>query len=347
MRVRDLLVMSGLVASMLGGCGDDDDASEDAGTPEAGKGSSGNGGRSGSGAKAGAGGGAGKAGAGGSAGKAGSPAAGSGGQGSIETEKITIRFKAKFGDKDFACNKSFTGIGSKNSTVHPLDFRAFVQDVKLIDDKDKEVPVQLEVRAPWQSETVALLDFEDGTGQCGGEGTSETNLTITGTVPQGSYKGITFANGVPDDLNHADPTTHKDPLKTYAAMSWGWLLGFRFVIVEVASGADSDAEVPGGLVHLGSVGCTNEGAADGGVDFEKGPSIACTKPNRNKIKLTGYKVGESVIVADVSKLFEQTDLSISSDCHSSGEACTAIFPKLGVSYPEGVPLSTQSFYRLE
>jgi uncharacterized repeat protein (TIGR04052 family) len=229
-----------------------------------------------------------------------------------------------------------------------MDFRFFVQEVKLIDDKDKEVPVKFDVRAPWQSEAVALLDLEDGTGLCAGEGNSETNLTITGTVPKGTYKAITFVNGVPESLNHNDPAKEKDPLKTYAGMSWGWLFGFRFTKIELVGQSDSDADMPGSLLHLGSVGCTNASGADGGMEeFEKPPTIACTKPNRNKIKLSDYKVGESVIVADLKKLFEQTDLTIDSSCHSTGEACPNIFPKIGVSYPEGQPLSTQSFYRLE
>jgi uncharacterized repeat protein (TIGR04052 family) len=345
MKLRHAVVVGGLLLSVVPACGDDgDDTSSDAGTPEAGKGSAGKGGASG---KSGAAGSAGKAGAG-SAGKAGAPAGGSGGQSASGDETITIRFKGKVGDQDFACNKTYSGVGSKSTTIKPMDFRFFVQDVKLIDDKDKEVPVKLEVRAPWQSETVALVDFEDGAGLCASEGNSETNLTITGTVPKGSYKAITFVNGVPENLNHNDPAKEKDPLKTYAGMSWGWLLGFRFTKIEAAGPSDADGSVPGALLHLGSVGCTNADTADGGMDdYMKPPAIACTKPNRNKIKLSNYKVGESVIVADLAKLFEQTDLSIDSSCHSIGDACPNIIPKIGVSYPEGQPLSTQSFYRIE
>jgi uncharacterized repeat protein (TIGR04052 family) len=344
MKLRNAVVVGSVLVSVLAACGDDGDTTSDAGTPEAGKGSGGTGGKSG------AGGSAGKAGTGGApaGGKGGAPAGGSGGQSSTADEKITIRFKGKVGSQDFACNKSFSGVGSKSTTVQPLDFRLLVQDVKLIDDKDKEVAVKLDVRAPWQSETVALLDFEDGSGRCVGEGNSETNLTITGTVPKGTYKGITFSNGVPEDLNHVDPTMQKDPVKAYAGLSWGWLLGFRWVKVELAGASDSDGDVPGGLLHLGSVGCTNAETSDGGVDdFEKPPTIACTKPNRNKVKLNDYKVGESVIVADVAKLFEQTDLSVDSSCHSVGEVCPKIFPNIGVNYADGKPLSTQTFYRLE
>jgi uncharacterized repeat protein (TIGR04052 family) len=336
MSMQRWMVVGGLAMTLAVGCGDDsDDSPGDAGASGSGGGGSGGraaGGRGGAGGRA----------NGGSGGQG-----GNGGRGASDSEEITIRFKAVIGNEDFKCGKTFDDVGSKDSSVEPADFRAFVQDVALIDEDDNEVPVRLAVRAPWQSEDVGLLDFEDGTGLCSGEGNSETNLTLVGTVPKGKYKGITFANGVPEALNHADPTTLEDPLKTYASMSWGWLLGFRFSVIQLSAQSDEDGGVAGGLLHAGSTSCSNTAASDGGVDFEAPPEIDCLKPNRNKIKLSNYKVGESVIVADLAKLFEATDLSVDSSCHSGGDACPAIFERYGIDFANSDVLSTQAFYRVE
>jgi uncharacterized repeat protein (TIGR04052 family) len=368
--MRTLCILAGAAAlALAAACGDDDDDDTtehgDHGHDAAGA-SGGKAGSAGSkagngGSKAGTEGAGGRAGApanGGSGGKAGATSAGgtggragSGGSSSGERE-VTISFKAKVGGADFACGKTFAEQGSKLTTIEPADFRTFVQDVKLIDDNDKEVPLKLKVSAPWQSETVALLDFEDAKGKCGGEGTPETNTKIVGTVPEGNYKAISFVNGVPEDLNHDDPTQVADPLKTYSSLSWGWLFGFRFVKLEVASvtsSADLDAGaelVPGGVFHLGSTGCTANGATeDGGVDLET--PITCTKSNRNRVRLDNYKVGESVIVADISKVFADTDLTVAEDCHSGGTACPSMFTSVGVNLDDGKALNSQTLYRLE
>jgi uncharacterized repeat protein (TIGR04052 family) len=367
--MRKLSILAGAAALALAvACGDDDvddaehgDHDHDAAGASGAKAGS-SGAKAGSGgAKAGAGGAGGRAGApatGGSSGKAGATSAGgaggkagSGGASSSERQVI-IDFKAKVGGADFACGKTFAEQGSKLTTIEPADFRMFVQDVKLINDKDEEVPLKLKASAPWQSDTVALLDFEDAKGKCGGEGTPETNTKIVGTVPDGRYNGVSFVNGVPEDLNHGDPTKSADPLKTYSSLSWGWLFGFRFVKLEVVSNTssadlDAGAEViPGGLFHLGSTGCTATGAMeDGGLDLET--PITCTKPNRNHVRLDNYKVGESVIVADISKVFAATDLTVAADCHSGGTACPSIFTSVGVNFDDGKVLNSQTFFHLE
>ena len=61
------------------------------------------------------------------------------------------------------------------------------------------IPVTLD-QNNFQNGEVALLDFEDATGNC--EGTAETNTTVTGTVPTGTYSGVVFELGVPFDVNH-------------------------------------------------------------------------------------------------------------------------------------------------
>ena len=122
---------------------------------------------------------------------------------------VTLRFAAAVGPADFACGRLYPSVGQSRTAVTPRDFRFLVESVRLIDEQGREVPVALDTRAPWQTPEVALIDFADAA--CGG-GTPETNLTITGRVPVGRYRGVVFVNGVPEKLNHADPTFAPPPL---------------------------------------------------------------------------------------------------------------------------------------
>jgi hypothetical protein len=107
------------------------------------------------------------------------PAADNGGD---EKLKVSLRFHAKVGKSDFACSHKYAAQGTASTTVTPLDLRLFVHAVELIKEDGSKVPLSLIAREPWQSETLALLDFEDKTGRCA-DGTAETNTAITGTAP--------------------------------------------------------------------------------------------------------------------------------------------------------------------
>jgi uncharacterized repeat protein (TIGR04052 family) len=311
------------------------------------------GGKAGGGSKGGA---SGKSGAGGKsagAGGAGAPAAqhagagglqsaagseaGSGGQtaGGTDEEPVTIRFKAVVGDADLACGQEYAGVGSAGTTVTPQDFRMFVQDLALLRADGSRVPVKFAVRTPWQAQApdVALLDFEDNTGRCS-EGTPETNMEITGTAPAGEYTGISFGNGVPEELNHADPVTLPDPLKTHASLSWGWLTGFRFMKAEVVQVVAEGETFGTGLVHPGSMGCAK-------ADTE----ITCTKPNRNQITLMGFDPSKDTVLIDLAAIFAQVNLTEDAQCHGSGSACAPTFDALGIDFASGQPKDGQTVFR--
>ena len=259
--------------------------------------------------------------------------------------KVTLKFKAKVGTADFKCNTPYTGQGTKNDTVQARDLRFFVQDVKLIDNVGAEVSVTLDERSPWQTSKVALLDFEDKTGLCV-DGNADLNDIVTGTVPAGTYTGIVFTNGVPEELNHLDIADPKTPAPlTSPTLSWGWLLGRLFIKAEVAS-TTSDGGL--GLLHLGSTGCVNDAGPGGDPDYDKGPTGDCSNPNRNLVKLTGFNPATNAVVIDVKTLFSQTDLSVSSQCHSGGTACPPLFSSVGLDYTDGGHrLSTAPAFRVE
>ena len=358
--IRSACVLGVVCMGAAVACADDEDAS---GGPKAGSHAGGS-----AGASDGA---AGDEGLGGRGGEAGSANGGS----SSELEAVTIRFKAKIGDADFACGQTYEGQGTAGTTVVPQDLRFFVEGLRLIDANDEEVPVVLDDRAPFQSKEVALLDFEDGSAACI-NGNVELNSTITGKVPPGNYVGIVFSTAVPEELNHADPTTLPAPLQA-GGLSWGWLFGYRFIVAELvaephqsgeggagghggggavaeggahhaagAGGADTGhgPSSPGGLFHLGSIECSNSGEPN----FAAPPTTACAKPFRNEIRLAGFNPTDNVIVADVGALFSGVDLSSESTCHSfSGAACPIFFEAVGLDYTTGDRTDGQTFFRVE
>jgi uncharacterized repeat protein (TIGR04052 family) len=248
---------------------------------------------------------------------------------------VTIQFAAALGDDDFACGRTYPNQGTpgqNRQTATPGDFRFYVQDLRLINAGGQEVPVALDVRAPWQSASVALLDFEDGQGACL-NGDVGTNALITGTVPAGDYVGVAFRNGVPDDLNHDDPTTLGAPLRA-PGMQWSWLSGFRFMRAQLMQ-TRGPAE---NVLELGSTSCSGDPVAGTAV---------CSRPNRNEVRLNGFNPATSTIVADIAAIFAQLNWRLMNECRGSDAVCETMFTAYGVDFDTGAALDTQQVYRVE
>lgn len=240
---------------------------------------------------------------------------------------ITIRFKAVVGNDDFACTQSYAAQGSTNTTVKPRDFRFFVQDLALIRNDGKRVPVRLEVRPPWQAKTVALLDFEDHKQECS-DGNPELNMQITGTVPAGTYTGLSFVNGVPEDLNHTDPALLPDPLQRYRDLFLDTQRGFRFITADL----EADPGDGGGVLHLSSDACA-------------GNPLRCAKPNRNYVEIDNFNVCTDTVLADIGEIFAFSNLAQRTQCVPEGDYCDPIFDAVGVEYATGQPQDGQTAFR--
>jgi len=262
---------------------------------------------------------------------------GGGAPGAVQSgEAVRLRFVARVADEPFACGTAYRTSSGQDFT--PVDLRLFVQDVALIDAAGVEQPVLLDVRPPWQIESVALIDFEDASAGCLA-GTRERNLEVSGRVPPGDYRGIAFSNGVPEQLNHADPSRLPPPLQA-GSMSWGWLQGYRFLMAEIAgTGAVGDAAAPGSaLLHVGSTACSGNPSAGG---------IACNKQNRNRVRLLDFDVANDAVVVDLAALFGDIDLASVTTCHSSGDDCGPLFERIGIELDSGAASDGQQVYRVE
>jgi len=244
---------------------------------------------------------------------------------------VTIAFAAMVDGEAAACGQTYSGVGSAATDVELQDFRFYVSNVQLRDADGNLFPVTLD-DDDWQHETVALLDFEDGTGLCADGGNAEMNAEVRGMVAEGDYTGIEFDLGVPFEYNHLDTTTAPSPLNV-PSMFWNWQNGHKHLRIDFNNGAAMDA---GWFVHLGSTGCTSAGATDA-------PTTPCAKPNLATVSLDAFDVDADTIVLDAGTLVGGADLTQNTAMTPPGcmsnpadvDECPSVFSSLGMSFESG------------
>ncbi len=251
-------------------------------------------------------------------------------------QAVAITFRPQVGDAAFSCTTTYTDIGTTASDVQFNDFKLYVSDVRLVTASGAEEPVALAQDGEWQLDNVALLDFDNGTGNC--VGSTETNYKVTGTVPAGTYTGVKFTLGVPFALNHGDAATASAPLNS-TDMFWVWNFGYKFLRVDLTTTGQ-----PGGFfVHVGSTGCN-------GATFTS-PPTSCDFPNRSTITLTGFNAASQVIVVDPKAVLAGSNVNEENGdepgCMSSqtDPECPPIFSRIGIPF-NGAPAGAQQLFRV-
>lgn len=265
---------------------------------------------------------------------------GQGGQGGGEPISVDLQFAARVGSEDAACGTVYTDLGADAGNVELADLRFYVHDIRLVDAAGEETPVELDQDGVWQVENVALLDFEDGTGDCA-DGTPELNSVVHGTVPSGEYVGVRYRLGVPFELNHENVATSPSPLNI-STLFWEWAFGHIFFSTITSMTTGKGPEANPHFVHLGSTGCTGDPAL--------GEEVSCSNPNRPAFAFdTGFDLTQSTIVLDIQPLLAESNLGTEIGCHSFPDtpACTAPFEALGIDYATGELTDTQSIFSIE
>jgi uncharacterized repeat protein (TIGR04052 family) len=260
------------------------------------------------------------------------------------TREVEVSFEARVGSLPFACDRTYSELGTSKVTVALRDFRLYLYDVRLVDADDREVALELTQDGKFQYEDVALLDFEDRTGTCQ-NGTAETNMAVKGKAPAGTYKGLRFGVGMPSALNHGNPAEQSSPLNL-SALSWAWQQGHQFVRIDARVQADAGAG-PSFVVHLGSAGCEGDPRA--------GEQVTCAHPNRAAIDLSGFDPETNKVVLDYAELvagvaLDQNQGTGETGCASSPDDpdCESIFRKLGLDAETGAPGGdTQTVFSVE
>ena len=194
-------------------------------------------------------------------------------------QPVQIPFELTFADQPIKCAAFIAG-----KVVSLKDFRLYLHDIQLKRPDGDWQSLQLEPTAPFQNSATALLDFENGTGDCD-LGTTSMNKTIIGEIPPDDYQAIRFKVGVPFELNHRNPLTAPAPLND-SSMHWHWQAGYKFVRAEFAVNGKTNR------LHVGSLQCKGE------VD----DISHCEQPNRAEITLEGFSLGQSSIKIEVDDL---------------------------------------------
>lgn len=256
----------------------------------------------------------------------------------VPTVPVSVSFALTANGQPARCGAPLGPLGTGKTPAALHDARFYVQDVALIDAAGRRVPVSLDT-SPWQNGPVALLDFENGSGACA-KGTPGVNTAVTGTVPAGSYTGLTFTVGVPPALNHTSTETAAPPLDI-AAMGWSWQAGRKFAKLEAdptggVTKADGSTS-PTWYVHLGSTGCTGNPAA--------GDSVTCTRSNRLPVTFAAFDPARQAVALDLSALFTGSDIrrdkggAVGCMSGPTDPECGPVFAQLGLSLADGTPLT--------
>ena len=268
-------------------------------------------------------------------------------------QSIELIFTPELGGQAFSCAETYDGLGTTGAPMQVLDYRLFVSNVRLVAQDGTAVPLSLEQDGRWQVEDIALLDFEDASGSCT-NGTTETNTIIRGTVPEGTYTGVTLDIGVPFEWNHGDPTLAASPLNL-TAMFWNWRGGYKFIKFEMSpvmadgmnmakadhseSAHGSHGGASGWFLHLGSTMCDSGSRTTA-------PETACANPNLMTVTLDSFDPATQTIVIDPAEVLSGADLTMNTPETSPGcmsfpndADCTSVLPKLGLGFNDVAPES--------
>ena len=180
------------------------------------------------------------------------------------TKKVAINFAAFAGKTPVSCRKPIRGLGTTSRSANLTDLRFYVSDVQLLRKGGGAVSVKLPAGSKWSytkgKAAVTLIDLENGTGSCAGEGTKGMNASVRGTVPKGSYTGVRYSVSVPDSLGHTDVTAMPSPLNL-TSMAWSWQAGRKFMKIEVSEDGGPAWGSKTFFVHIGATGCKGDPAA--------------------------------------------------------------------------------------
>ena len=280
----------------------------------------------------------------------------------VKTKTVSISFVPSMGTTAVSCADVLTGVGTTAVKAKINDLRFYISNIKMLDANDKETPVTVDT-SNWQyqytssvdgsSSNLSLVDlrtldcaqtsynadvaFAQVTGTAAPAGPAPTTftptgvVTITGTVPEGTYTGVKMTLGVPEELNHLDPTaaatTPAMLLNSNApGMSWVWASGRKHFKIEIdpenattagvftggmtqtlastTGGAPKVTQYPTWYSHLGNTGCSVSLSSPGGY--------LCTGSNQLTFHLHTFDPSTQRVAVDLAALYAGNNVTVDS-----------------------------------
>ncbi len=270
--------------------------------------------------------------------------------------EMTLQFAFMAGKEPVACGKEIKNLGARHTAAQIMDARLYISNIRLIGAGGREVAFELIPDGKWQTDRVALLDFEDGTAMCKDTGNADLRDVIVGKAPAGRYTGIVFDLGIPFELNHADVAVEDAPLNIQA-LWWNWQTGYKFVRIDLATNSAPPNDK--WFIHLGSTGCGKMGQGHGADPHgmaNKPPEEPCNNPNLAAIRLNRFDPSKDRIVADLAGLLTNVNIAESTPkpagCMSGVDDpdCRRLIPNFGLSLATGQCVGNcrgQRFFRAE
>lgn len=272
-----------------------------------------------------------------------------------EMAEMTLTFAFKAGKEPVTCGKEIKNLGLRRTTAQIMDARMYISNIRLI-GPGGEVPFALIPDGKWQTDRIALLDFEDGSGLCKDTGNADLRDVIVGKAPAGKYTGIIFDVGIPFELNHADVAVEAAPLNIQA-LWWNWQTGYKFVRIDLATNSAPPNDK--WFIHLGSTGCGKMAQGHGSDPHgmaNKPPEEPCNNPNVVTVRLNRFDPTKDQIVADLAGLLTNVNIATSTPkpagCMSGVDDpdCRRLIPNFGLALANGQCVNGcrgQRFFRVE
>ncbi|MDC0718366.1 MbnP family protein [Nannocystis bainbridge] len=251
---------------------------------------------------------------------------------------VELFFRPTVAGSYFSCDEIYR---ETTANVKPQDFRLFVHAIRLVTAAGDEHPLELLDDGQFQARGVALLDFEDATGECR-RGTPALNKTIRGVLSdehrnqRADYIGLRFRVGVPPELDTTEFADLPAPLDEPTMRSA--VTGAHLFLTAWAKQEPFAAGAPlfsGVGLDLG---------ADGG------------RPNQFEVALDNFDPDTSTIIADWRSIFNKVDLGFCSQsagtpcgCWSRqvDPLCPQLFPRLGLDLATGASIGGQVVFSVD
>jgi uncharacterized repeat protein (TIGR04052 family) len=230
--------------------------------------------------------------------------------------EIEIPFDAVIDGRPWSCNETFM-LGTPAVPVQPSHLQLFVYDVTAVDENGEASLIRLR-DGEWQgnfedpNHNIALLNWDDATGNCEGTSDPETNKVITGFVPEDrEFVGLSFRIGVPTELNHLDAGLAPPPLNR-PGMWWSWKDGHMLLRAEFDTPAhdgkrpqtaDDTSQPSGWALWLAEAGYGPQECTP------SGDSYSCANSFQPRVELGTFAVGDDSVLLDFSALLEGVDMN--------------------------------------
>jgi hypothetical protein len=193
------------------------------------------------------------------------------------TATLTLDITPKFGSANFRLNQKYR-MSSGDSVLFTMA-KCFISEIAMVDTLGRLVPAK--------ADAVYFVNWGDSATASSGK------LRLTVQVAAGNYAGVKFNVGVPQELNHQNPTELPATLRNAVSdMWWSWNPGFIFSRME--GRVDSANQSVNFVYHIGldSRNLT--------VMLASLPSQSNPNPARLRVEESGTAV---MLTMDYAKIF--------------------------------------------